>query len=159
VLEGSQGTLKATELKGIAVQRTILYAKLHRVTVTQADLNYVGSVTIDRTLLEAARLLPGERVDVVDVTNGKRLTTYVIEGEAGTGQICINGAAAHLIQPGDIAIILAYAHMDEAEAEAFVPRVVFVGHDNRIVHIGGDPAVVPDGVGLEASGTPRGQHR
>ena len=137
--------------------RTMLNAKLHRVTVTEADLNYVGSVTIDRTLIEAARLLPGERVDIVDVTNGNRLTTYVIEGEAGTGQICINGAAAHLIQPGDIAIILSYAQMEEAEARTFVPRVVFVDHDNRIVDIGGDPSAVPDGFGLEASGTPRGQ--
>jgi aspartate 1-decarboxylase len=133
----------------------MLYAKLHRVTVTQADLNYVGSVTIDRDLLEAARLLPGEQVDIVDVTNGARLSTYVIEGEAGSGQVCINGAAARLIQPGDIAIIIAYAQMDELEARSFVPRVVFVDHDNLIVHIGSDPAVVPDGFGLEASGTPR----
>ncbi|MEO6143818.1 MAG: aspartate 1-decarboxylase [Dermatophilaceae bacterium] len=139
------------------MQRNMLYAKLHRVTVNQSDMNYVGSVTIDRTLLEAAGLLPGERVDVVDVTNGARLTTYVIEGEAGSGQICINGAAAHLIAPGDIAIIIAYAQMDEVEARAFVPRVVFVDHDNHIVDIGGDPAVVPDGVGLLSSGTPRGQ--
>jgi aspartate 1-decarboxylase len=138
------------------MQRSMLYAKLHRVTVTQADMNYVGSVTIDRALLEAARLLPGERVDIVDVTNGVRLTTYVIEGEAGLGQICINGAAAHLIQPGDIAIIIAYAQMDEMEARRFVPRVVFVDHHNRIVDVSGDPAIVPDGFGLEASGTPRG---
>jgi aspartate 1-decarboxylase len=114
-------------------------------------------VTIDGTLLEAARLLPGERVDVVDVTNGSRLTTYVIEGEAGSGQICINGAAAHLVHPGDIAIIIAYAQMYEAEARSFVPRVVFVDQGNRIVEIGGDPALVPDGFGLAASGTPRGQ--
>ena len=139
------------------MQRNMLYAKLHRVTVTQSDMNYVGSVTIDRTLLEAAGLLPGERVDVVDVTNGARLTTYVIEGEAGSGQICINGAAAHLIAPGDIAIIIAYAQMDEVEARAFVPRVVFVDHDNQIIDISDDPAVVPDGVGLKSSGTPRGQ--
>jgi len=135
----------------------MLYAKLHRVTVNQSDMNYVGSVTIDRTLLEAAHLLPGERVDVVDVTNGSRLTTYVIEGEAGSGQICINGAAAHLVQPGDIAIIIAYALMGEDEARDFVPRVVFVDHDNHIVHIGGDPAIVPDGVGLKSSGAPRGE--
>jgi len=135
----------------------MLYAKLHRVTVTQADLNYVGSVTIDRTLIEAAGLLPGERVDIVDVTNGNRLTTYVIEGEADSGLICINGAAAHLIQPGDIAIIIAYAQMEDAEAKSFVPRVVFVDHKNRIVDIGGDPALVPDGFGLEASGTGRGR--
>ena len=134
------------------MQRSMLYAKLHRVTVTQADLNYVGSVTIDRDLLEAARLLPGERVDIVDVTNGARLSTYVIGGEAGSGQICINGAAARLVQPGDIAIIIAYAQLDESEARSFVPRVVFVDQDNHIVHIGGDPAVVPDGFGLEASG-------
>ena len=133
----------------------MLYAKLHRVTVTQADMNYVGSVTIDRSLLEAAQLLPGERVDIVDITNGVRLTTYVIEGEAGSGQVCINGAAAHLIQPGDIAIIIAYAQMDEMEARRCVPRVVFVDHNNRIVEIGGDPAIVPDGFGLEASVTPR----
>ena len=143
------------------MQHTMLHAKLHvklhRVTVTQADPNYVGSVTIDRTLTQAARLLPGERVDVVDVTNGNRLTTYVIEGEAGSGQICMNGAAAHLIHPGDIAIIIAYAQMDEAEARTFVPRVVFVDNDNHIIDIGGDPGLVPDGFGLEASGTPRGQ--
>ena len=139
------------------MQRNMLYAKLHRVTVNEADMNYVGSVTIDRALLEAARLLPGERVDVVDVTNGARLTTYVIEGEAGSGQIRINGAAAHLIQPGDIAIIIAYAQMDEVEAATFVPRVVFVDHDNRIVNIGGDPAAVPEGFGFDVSGTPRGQ--
>jgi aspartate 1-decarboxylase len=141
------------------VQRTMLSAKLHRVTVTEADLNYVGSVTIDRTLLEAARLLPGERVDVVDVTNGNRLTTYVIEGEAGSGQICINGAAAHLIAPGDVAIILSYAQMEEAEARTFVPRVVFVDHENRIVDIGGDPSAAPDGFGIQASGTSLRQER
>jgi aspartate 1-decarboxylase len=135
----------------------MLHAKLHRVTVTQADLNYVGSVTIDRELLDAAQLLAGERVDIVDVTNGNRLTTYVIEGEAGSGQICINGAAAHLVEPGDIAIIIGYAQMDDAEARTFVPRVVFVDHRNRIVDIGGDPALVPDGFGLQESGLPRGQ--
>jgi aspartate 1-decarboxylase len=130
----------------------MLIAKLHRVTVTQADVNYVGSVTIDATLLEAAQLLPGERVDIVDVTNGARLTTYAIEGEAGSGQICINGAAARLIQPGDIAIIIAYGQMDQAEARTFVPRVVFVDHSNSIIDIGGDPGLVPDGFGLQTSG-------
>ena len=138
------------------MQHNMLPAKLHRVTVTQADRDYVGSVTIDRALLEAARLLPGERVDIVDVTNGNRLTTYAIEGEAGSGQICINGAAAHLIEPGDIAIIIACAQMDKAEDRTFVPRVVFVDQHNRIVDIGGDPGLVPDGFRLEASGMPRG---
>ncbi|HEX8972247.1 aspartate 1-decarboxylase [Oryzihumus sp.] len=137
------------------MQRFMLYAKIHRATVTQADLNYVGSVTVDRLLLEAAGLLPGERVDIVDVTNGNRLTTYVIEGEAGSGTICINGAAAHLIQPGDIVILIAYAGMDDAEARSFVPKVVFVDHDNRIVDVSGDPGQVPDGYGLESSGVAR----
>ena len=136
--------------------RTMLKSKIHRATVTQADLNYVGSVTVDRLLLEAAGLLPGERVDIVDVTNGNRLTTYVIEGEAGSGSICINGAAAHLIQPGDIVILIAYAGMDDAEARSFVPKVVFVDHDNRIVDISGDPGQVPEGYGLESSGVARG---
>ena len=138
------------------MQRFMLYAKIHRATVTQADLNYVGSVTVDRLLLEAAGLLPGERVDIVDVTNGNRLTTYVIEGEAGSGTICINGAAAHLIQPGDIVILIAYAGMDDAEARSFVPRVVFVDHDNQIVDVSGDPGQVPEGFGLESSGVARG---
>jgi aspartate 1-decarboxylase len=138
------------------VQHNMLRAKLHRVTVTQADRDYVGSVTIDRALLEAARLPPGERVGIVDVTNGNRLTTYAIEGEAGSGLICINGAAAHLIEPGDIAIIIAYAQMNKTEARTFVPRVVFVDQHNRIVDIGGDPGLVPDGFRLEASGMPRG---
>ena len=139
------------------MQRTMLFAKLHRVTVSEADMSYVGSVTIDRTLLKAAGMLAGERVDVVDVTNGSRLTTYVIEGEAGSGQICINGAAAHLIAPGDIAIIIAYAQMDEVEARSFVPRVVFVDHDNRIVEISGDPGSAPDGTGLKVSRTSGGR--
>jgi len=134
----------------------MLRAKLHRVTVTQADRDYVGSVTIDRALLEAARLPPGERVDIVEVTNDNRLMTYAIEGEAGSGQICVNGAAAHLIAPGDIAIIIAYAQMNKAEARTFVTRVVFVDQHNRIVDIGGDPGLVPDGFRLEASGMPRG---
>ena len=138
------------------MQRNMLYAKLHRVTVTEADLSYVGSVTIDRTLLATARLLPGEQVDVVDVTNGNQLTTYVTEGEARSGQIYINGAAAHLIQPGDIAIIISYARTDEAQTRAFVPRVVFVEQDNRIADIGGDPAFAPDRFGL-TSGSRRGK--
>jgi aspartate 1-decarboxylase len=138
------------------VQHNMLRAKLYRVTVTQADRDYVGSVTIDRALLEAARLPPGERVGIVDVTNGNRLPTYAIEGEAGSGQICINGAAAHLIEPGDIAIIIAYAQMNKTGARTFVPRVVFVDQHNRIVDIGGDPGLVPDGFRLEASDMPRG---
>ena len=115
------------------MQRFMLYAKIHRATVTQADLHYVGSLTIDRDLMDAAGLLPGEQVDVVDVDNGNRLTTYAIEGERGSGIVCINGAAARLISPGDTVIIIAYAAMDDAEARTFEPQVVFVDRQNRIV--------------------------
>jgi aspartate 1-decarboxylase len=115
-------------------------AKIHRATVTQADLHYVGSLTIDSNLLDAADLLPGEKVSIVDVTNGARLETYIIEGERGSGVIGINGAAAHLIHPGDVVIIIAYAVMSNDDARKFVPRVVHVDSDNRIVHLGEDPA-------------------
>ncbi|WP_037295044.1 aspartate 1-decarboxylase [Saccharomonospora azurea] len=128
--------------------RTMLKSKIHRATVTQADLHYVGSVTVDRTLMEAADLLPGEQVAIVDVTNGARLETYVIEGERDSGVLGINGAAAHLIHPGDIVILIAYGQMDSAEAASFKPRIVFVDGENRIVEQGADPASVPDGYGL-----------
>jgi aspartate 1-decarboxylase len=128
--------------------RTMLKSKIHRATVTQADLHYVGSVTVDPVLLEAADLLPGEQVAIVDVTNGARLETYVIEGERGSGVIGINGAAAHLVHPGDIVILIAYGLMDSAEAAAHQPRVVFVDADNRVVDLGADAAHVPDGHGL-----------
>src|SRR5436305_9595393 len=117
--------------------RTMFKSKIHRATVTQADLHYVGSVTIDADLLDAADLLPGELVHIVDITNGARLETYVIEGERGSGVIGINGAAAHLTHPGDLVILIAYAQMETAEAKAFVPSVVFVDGDNRITSTGG----------------------
>ena len=120
--------------------RTMFKSKIHRATVTQADLHYVGSVTIDVDLLDAADLLPGELVHIVDITNGARLETYVIEGERGSGVIGINGAAAHLVHPGDLVIIISYAQMDDAEARAFAPRVVHVDRDNRIVALGADPS-------------------
>jgi aspartate 1-decarboxylase len=134
----------------------MLYAKIHRATVTQADLHYVGSLTVDRDLLDAAGLLPGEQVDVVDIDNGSRLTTYVIEGERGSGIICINGAAARLVAPGDKVIIIAYAAMDDAEARTFEPQVVFVDDDNRIVDVGHDAGDVPDGFGLRTSAVRHG---
>ncbi|MEU2509049.1 aspartate 1-decarboxylase [Streptomyces sp. R302] len=118
--------------------RTIFKSKIHRATVTQADLHYVGSVTVDADLLDAADLLPGELVHIVDITNGARLETYVIEGERGSGVIGINGAAAHLVHPGDLVILISYAQMDDAEARAFVPRVVHVDGANRIVELGAD---------------------
>ncbi|MFD6494089.1 aspartate 1-decarboxylase [Streptomyces sp. NPDC059944] len=120
--------------------RTVFKSKIHRATVTQADLHYVGSVTIDVDLLDAADLLPGELVHIVDITNGARLETYVIEGERGSGVIGINGAAAHLVQPGDLVIIISYAQVDDAEARALRPRVVHVDRDNRIVSLGADPS-------------------
>ena len=132
--------------------RPMLLGKIHRATVTEADLHYVGSLTLDADLLDAADLLPGQQVDVVDVTNGARLTTYVIEGERGSGVVCVNGAAAHLVHPGDVVIVIAYGLLDDVEARERAPRVVFVDADNRIVQRGDDPADVPDGYGLRTSG-------
>lgn len=120
--------------------RTLFKSKVHRATVTQADLHYVGSVTIDAELLEAADLLPGELVHIVDISNGARLETYVIEGERGSGVIGINGAAAHLVHPGDLVIIISYAQVTDAEARELRPRVVHVDADNRIVALGSDAA-------------------
>ena len=122
------------------MMRIMMKSKIHRATVTQADLHYVGSVTIDADLLDAAELLEGEQVAIVDNTNGARIETYVIPGPRGTGVIGINGAAAHLIHPGDMVIIMSYALMDEAEARAMKPRVVHVDEQNRVVKIGNDPA-------------------
>ncbi|OII64793.1 aspartate 1-decarboxylase [Streptomyces sp. CC53] len=118
--------------------RTMFKSKIHRATVTQADLHYVGSVTIDADLMDAADLLAGELVHIVDITNGARLETYVIEGERGSGVIGINGAAAHLVHPGDLVILISYAQVDDAEARTLVPRVVHVDEENRIVELGSD---------------------
>jgi aspartate 1-decarboxylase len=132
--------------------RTMLKSKIHRATVTQADLHYVGSVTVDETLMEAADLLPGEQVSIVDVSNGARLETYVIPGERDSGVLGINGAAAHLVQPGDLVILIAYGQMESTEASVYKPRVVFVDGDNRVVDLGTGAADVPEGSGL-ISGT------
>ena len=126
----------------------MLKSKIHRATVTQADLHYVGSVTVDEDLMEAADLLAGEQVAIVDVTNGARLETYVISGERGSGVIGINGAAARLVHPGDLVILIAYGVMDDAEARAYSPRVVFVDAANRVVGRGTDPAQALPGTGL-----------
>ena len=122
------------------MQRTMLKSKIHRATVTQADLHYVGSVTVDQDLREAADLLAGEQVAIVDVTNGARLETYVITGPRGSGVIGINGAAARLVHPGDLVILIAYGQMEDAEARRHVPRVVFVDAHNRMTGTGHDPA-------------------
>jgi aspartate 1-decarboxylase len=122
-------------------------AKIHRATVTQADLHYVGSITVDLDLLDAADILPGELVSIVDVTNGARLETYTIAGERGSGVIGINGAAARLVFPGDTVIIIAYGQMTTEEAREFEPHVVHVDELNRIVAVGHDPAeAITDGV-------------
>jgi len=137
-----------------SLQRSMMISKIHRATVTQADLHYVGSITIDATLMEAADLLPGQQVDVVDVTNGARLTTYAIPGEPDSGQICINGAAAHLIKPADLVIIISYGMIGDDEAHRYEPSVVFVDEQNRIVERCDEPGNVPEGLGLEPSGLP-----
>ena len=122
------------------MMRIMMKSKIHRATVTQADLDYVGSVTIDADLLDAADLLEGEQVAIVDNTNGARIETYVIPGPRGTGVIGINGAAAHLVHPGDVVIIMSYAVLDDAEARILKPRVIHVDGDNHVVKIGNDPA-------------------
>lgn len=146
-------------LTSIPMLRPMLVAKIHRATVTSSDLHYVGSVTVDSDLLDAADLLPGQQVDIVDVTNGARLTTYVIPGEPGSGIVCINGAAAHLVDPGDLVIIIAYGMLADGVAHTYVPRVVFVDKDNRIVGVDGEPGHVPPGDGLESSGITISEYR
>nr|WP_294173528.1 aspartate 1-decarboxylase [uncultured Sphingomonas sp.] len=118
----------------------MLKSKIHRATVTQADLHYVGSIAIDTDLMNAADLLEGEQVTIADINNGARLQTYVIQAPAGSGIISINGAAAHLVEPGDLVIIMAYGVLEDAEARALKPRVVHVDRNNRAVALGDDPA-------------------
>ncbi len=132
------------------MNRTMFKSKIHRATVTHADLHYVGSVTVDLDLLEAADVLPGELVSIVDVTNGARLETYTIAGERGSGVIGINGPAAHLMHEGDVVILITYGQMSTEEALEYQPAVVHVDETNRIIHLGDDPseAVTP---GVERS--------
>jgi aspartate 1-decarboxylase len=122
------------------MMRIMMKSKIHRATVTQADLDYVGSVTLDAALMEATDLLEGEQVAIVDITNGARIETYVIPGERGSGVIGINGAAAHLVHPRDLVIIMSYALVTDAEARALEPKVVHVDEKNRIVKLGNDAA-------------------
>ncbi|MBJ2167172.1 MAG: aspartate 1-decarboxylase [Muribaculaceae bacterium] len=113
----------------------VLKSKIHRVTVTESRLDYIGSITIDEDLMDAAGILPGERVYIVNNNNGARLDTYAIRGERGSGVICLNGAAARLVQPGDIVIIMAYASMTPDEARHFTPSVIFPDTaTNRLVN-------------------------
>jgi aspartate 1-decarboxylase len=129
------------QLKGPrSMRRTMLKSKIHRATVTHSDLHYVGSLTVDSELLAAADLLPGELVSVVNVNNGNRFETYLIEGEAGSGVIGVNGAAARLAHTGDVIIIIAYTQMGTKKARAFQPAIVHVNELNRIVQIDSDPS-------------------
>ncbi len=114
---------------------TMFKSKIHRATVTEAKLNYMGSITIDEALLEAAEILPNEKVQVVNNNNGSRFETYVIKGERGSGVICLNGAAARLVQPGDTVIIISYALLDSREARTFRPAIVMVDGANRITEL------------------------
>ena len=130
------------------MMRIMMKSKIHRATVTQADLHYVGSVTVDPELMDAADLLEGEQVAIVDVTNGARIETYAIAGERGSGTIGINGAAAHLVHPGDLVIVISYGLVTDEEARSLKPRIVHVDERNRIVKLGNDPAEpVPGAIG------------
>jgi aspartate 1-decarboxylase len=115
------------------MRRTMLKSKIHRATITGSELHYVGSITIDQDLLDAADIREHEQVHVVDVDNGARFETYTISGERGSGEICINGAAARLVHTGDTIIVISYAEYAEEELESYVPRVVHVNRDNQIV--------------------------
>jgi len=124
------------------VQRHMLKSKIHRATVTGCDLHYVGSITLDTELMESADLLPGEMVHVLDVDNGNRFETYVIEGARGSGEVCLNGAAARLVHQGDRVIVVSYGVYDEQELESHEPRVVHVDERNAIVQVDSDPTVL-----------------
>lgn len=120
--------------------RTMMKSKIHRATVTEANVDYVGSITLDSDMMKAADLIGNEKVHVVDVTNGARLETYVIEGEPGSGAVCLNGAAARLVREGDTVIIISYAMMSEEEARKHTPTVVFVDGLNRVARLGVEEA-------------------
>jgi aspartate 1-decarboxylase len=114
------------------MRRTMMKSKIHRATVTDANLHYQGSVTVDPQLLEAADILPHERIEIYNVTNGERLATYAIPGAPGRGEVCVNGAAAHLVAKGDLVILATYAEVEDAEARDWRPKVVFVDAKNRM---------------------------
>lgn len=111
----------------------VLKSKIHRARITQAELHYVGSITVDQDLMDAANIIAGEKVQIVNVNNGERLETYVIKGERGSGQVCLNGPAARKAQVGDVVIIISYASMDFEDAKAFEPSVIFPNEDNQLV--------------------------
>jgi aspartate 1-decarboxylase len=129
--------------KGTMMRRRMFASKIHRATVTGADVDYEGSVTIDQDLLDAAGILEWEEVHIWDVTNGARLSTYAISGPRGSGAVCVNGAAAHLVDPGDIVILATFGEFDEAEALRHQPTVVFVDSENRVKELRPEIVTVP----------------
>ena len=141
------------------IMRSMIQGKIHRATVTGADLHYVGSITIDEALLDAANIAPGQQVDIADVNNGNRLSTYTIAGPRGSGVIQLNGAAAHLVNLGDLVIIMAYCQVPESMVKGWKPAVAFVDADNHIVEVGSSAGTVPEDsdrareLGLKSSGT------
>ena len=134
------------------MQRMMMNGKIHRATVTQADLHYVGSLTIDADLMAAADIVEGEQVHLVDITNGARLVTYAITGPPGSGVLGVNGAAARLVQPGDLVIVITYTAVDEARRADHRPRVVHVDAANRVVALGADPAEPVPGAPAQLAG-------
>lgn len=140
------------------IMRPMIQGKIHRARVTGADLHYVGSVTIDEDLLDAADIAPGQQVDIADVNNGNRLTTYTIAGERGSGVVQLNGAAAHMVEVDDLVIIMAYCHVPESMVRSWTPAVAFVDADNRLVEQGDNAGIVPEEserareLGLKSSG-------
>ncbi|MBB6335510.1 MAG: aspartate 1-decarboxylase [Schaalia hyovaginalis] len=140
------------------VMRPMIQGKIHRAKVTGADLHYVGSVTIDEDLLDAADIVPGQQVDIADIDNGNRLTTYTIAGRRGSGVVQLNGAAAHLVSVGDLVIIMAYCQVPESRVRGWKPAVAFVDEENRLVEAGDDAGAVPEEsarakeLGLKSSG-------
>ena len=122
------------------MKRTMLGGKIHRAVVTEANVDYEGSVSVDEDLLEAAGILPGEVVHIWDVTNAARLTTYAIAAARGCGAVCVNGAAAYLVDEGDLVILASFVELDDAEAHAWTPRAVFVDDDNRVLEVRGEEA-------------------
>ena len=119
----------------MASLRTVMNSKIHRATVTEADIDYIGSITIDEDLVKAAKINEWEKIEVLNLTNGSRLETYVILGEKGSGEICINGAAAHLVNPGDLVILVTYKMVNEEEIHEHVPTVIHVNGKNEIIDI------------------------
>lgn len=140
------------------IMRPMIQGKIHRAKITAADLHYVGSVTIDEDLLDAADIAPGQQVDIADIDNGNRLTTYTIAGPRGSGVIQLNGAAAHMVTVGDLVIIMAYCHVPESMVRTWKPAVAFVDEDNRLIEVGDNAGAVPEDseraleLGLRSSG-------